>query len=46
MNIDTRLLREQIEYLVEYPWRYGIFPNQVEGIVNMLEAILDQKEGM
>lgn len=45
MNIDTQLLREQIEYLVEYPWRYGIFPNQVEGIVNMLEAILDQKEG-
>jgi hypothetical protein len=45
MNIDAQLLREQIEYLVEYPWRYGIFPNQVEGIVNMLEAILDQKEG-
>lgn len=45
MNIDTQLLREQIEYLVEYPWRYGIFPNQVEGIVNMLEAILDQREG-
>lgn len=44
MNVDTELLRNQINYLVEYPWKYGLFPNQVEGIVNMLEAILDEKE--
>jgi hypothetical protein len=46
MNVDTVLLREQIEYLVDYPWKYGLFPNQVEGIVNMLEHVLDEMEGV
>jgi hypothetical protein len=46
MNVDTVLLREQIKYLVDYPWKYGLFPNQVEGIVNMLEHVLDEMEGV
>jgi hypothetical protein len=46
MNVDTELLREQIEYLVDYPWKYGLFPNQIEGIVSLLESILDQSEGV
>ena len=43
--IDTDLLRKQIQFLLDYPWRDRM-PLEVEGIVNMLESILDQQEGV
>ena len=44
MNVDTNLLRQQITFLDEYPWREGNMPVQVIGIVNLLDTILDKEE--
>lgn len=45
MIIDTKLLREQINFLDNYPWRDNEFPLEVEGIIILLEVILDKEEG-
>ena len=45
MNVDINLLRRQILFLIEYPWSDGVMPVEVEGIVSLLEAILDKEEG-
>jgi len=44
MNINTTLLREQISFLDEYPWREPKDLDYVDGIINLLEAILDREE--
>lgn len=40
MVIDYELLTKQREFLLDYPW--GKFPEEVDGIVNLIDAILDQ----
>jgi hypothetical protein len=40
MNIDIDLLRIQIAFLDSYPWRDSM-PIEVEGVINLLDAILD-----
>lgn len=45
MVIDTQLLREQIAFLDTYPWREGFMPEVVDGVIILLEAILDKEEG-
>jgi hypothetical protein len=43
MNIDVDLLRQQILFLDQYPWRDGM-PAEVEGIINLLDAVLDEAD--
>jgi len=43
-GINTNLLREQIKFLDEYPWREPKDLDYVGGVINLLETILD-KEG-
>jgi len=45
MNIDIELLRRQILFLLEYAWRNDVVPIEVEGVVSLLETILDEEEG-
>jgi len=45
MNIDIELLRRQTLFLLEYPWLEGVMPVEVEGVVSLLETILDKEEG-
>lgn len=40
MKIDVDLLRIQIAFLDNYPWRDSM-PIEVEGVLNLLDAILD-----
>ena len=44
MNINIDLLRQQIAFLDNYPWREGIIPDEVMGILNLLDAILDKED--
>ena len=44
LKIDVPLLRSQRNFLLEYPWRED-FPEEVDGVVNLLDAILDLEEG-
>jgi len=44
MNFDLQQLRKQIEFLNNYPWREGYVPEQVEGLLYLLEAIFDKEE--
>lgn len=43
LNIDVDLLREQIAFLDNYPWQGGM-PEEVIGIVNLLDAVLDEED--
>lgn len=43
LNIDVDLLREQIAFLDNYPWRDGM-PEEVIGIINLLDAVLDDED--
>ena len=45
MVIDTQLLREQITFLDTYPWQEGSVPEVVDGVIVLLETILDKEEG-
>ena len=45
MVIDTELLRKQILFLDSYPWREGNVPEPVDGVIILLESILDKEEG-
>ena len=40
MILDYELLTKQRNFLLDYPW--GKFPEEVDGIVNLIDAILDQ----
>ena len=44
MNIDVTLLKEQIAFLDNYPWKNAVMPEEIIGIVNLLDAILDEKD--
>lgn len=41
MVIEYELLTKQRNFLLEYPWR-DKFPEEVDGIINLLDALLDQ----
>lgn len=43
MIIDIALLREQIEFLDSYPWRSSEDLEYVQGVINLLETILDKE---
>lgn len=44
MKIDYQLLREQIQFLDSYPWREEADRDYVEGVINLLEIILDGED--
>jgi hypothetical protein len=39
MNVDKELLTQQIKFLYSYPWRDQGIPDEVVGVINLLEAI-------
>jgi hypothetical protein len=39
MKVDKQLLREQIKFLYSYAWREQGIPDEIVGIINLLEAI-------
>jgi hypothetical protein len=45
MNIDIALLREQIKFLDNYSWRERKDLEFVQGIINLLDTVLDQELG-
>lgn len=44
-EIDVPLLRKQRDFLLEYPWRENAIPEEVDGLINLLDHILDVEEG-
>jgi len=44
MRIDVEQLRKQIEFLDSYPWREGYVPEEVEGVLHLLDAVLDRED--
>lgn len=44
MNVNVDMLRQQIEFLDKYPWREGFVPEEVEGVLNLLDTILDKED--
>jgi hypothetical protein len=42
--IDMELLREQRNFLLQYPWHEGQVPELAEGLVNFIEYELDRGE--
>ena len=44
LNVDVALLREQIAFLDSYPWRDGAMPEEIIGIINLLDAVLDEND--
>lgn len=42
-SLDLDLLRNQIEFLDSYPWREETDRDYVEGVINLLEAVLDRE---
>lgn len=45
LKIDVPLLRNQRDYLLNFPWKDGTPPEEVDGIINLLDYILDIEEG-
>ena len=43
MTIDVTLLREQIGFLDSYPWRSSEDLEYVQGVINLLDTILDKE---
>ncbi len=39
MKVDKRLLQEQIKFLYSYAWREQDTPDEIVGVINLLEAI-------
>lgn len=39
MKVDRELLVQQIKFLYSYPWREQGIPDEVVGVINLLEAI-------
>lgn len=44
-KVDVRLLRTQRWFLEQYPWRESTMPSEVEGLVNLLDYMIDEMEG-
>ena len=44
-HIDKELLRKQYNFLASYQWKENQEPMEVTGILNLLEELLDEKEG-
>lgn len=44
MRVNVDLLRKQIEFLDNYSWREGFVPEEVEGLLNLLDTILDKED--
>jgi len=44
-TIDIPLLRKQRDFLLEYAWRDGVIPEEVDGLINLLDYMLDVEEG-
>ena len=42
ININYDLLEQQRNFLLEYAWGGKEFPVEVEGLLNLLDAILDE----
>jgi uncharacterized protein YktA (UPF0223 family) len=39
VKVDKELLIEQIKFLYTYPWREEGTPEEIVGVINLLEAI-------
>jgi hypothetical protein len=39
VKVDKQLLEEQIKFLYSYAWREQGIPDEIVGIINLLEAI-------
>jgi hypothetical protein len=44
MRIDTELLREQHKFLADYPWREEHMPEEVIGVLNLIESLLEGED--
>ena len=44
MKIDLELLRDQIKFLYSYAWREQGIPDEIVGVINLLEAIEEGDE--
>ena len=44
MKIDLELLRDQIKFLYSYAWREQDIPEEILGIINLLEAIEEEEK--
>ena len=42
MKVDRELLVQQIKFLYSYPWQEGDIPNEIVGVINLLEAIEEE----
>ena len=42
MKVDRELLVQQIKFLYSYPWREQGIPDEVVGVINLLEAIEEE----
>ena len=42
MKVDKELLVQQIKFLYSYPWREQGTPDEVVGVINLLEAIEEE----
>lgn len=42
MKVDKELLVQQIKFLYSYPWREQGIPDEVVGVINLLEAIEEE----
>lgn len=42
MKVDRELLVQQIKFLYSYPWRGQGIPDEVVGVINLLEAIEEE----
>ena len=39
MKVDKQLLQDQIKFLYSYAWREQGIPDEIVGVINLLEAI-------
>jgi len=40
-KIDYDLLAKQTSFLLNYPWREGGIPEEIEGLLNLIDHIFD-----
>lgn len=43
-TLDIPMLKEQQQFLLEYPWREGHIPELMEGLIVLIDYILDEVE--
>lgn len=41
-RVDVQLLRDQRWYLLVYPWADGAMSEEIEGLVNLLDYLIDE----